>query len=161
MTAPRLASSTRPAGQGVIDANLTGAFLVAKAALPRLKAGRGASLVNVSSGLAARLRPGFGAYGASKAGLIALTKSIAVENAPDIRANVVAPGAVATAFLRGGTGRAEAAVRLDVDAYARALPLGRIAEPADVVGPILFLCGPGAAYMTGQVLWVNGGGLTP
>ena len=111
--------------------------------------------------MAARLRPGFGAYGASKAGLIALTKSIAVENAPDIRANVVAPGAVATAFLRGGTGRAEASVRLDVDAYARALPLGRIAEPSDVVGPILFLCGPGAAYMTGQVLWVNGGGLTP
>jgi 3-oxoacyl-[acyl-carrier protein] reductase len=94
---------------GVLGANLTGAFLVARAALPLLREagseGAPGSLVHVSSGLAARLMPGYGPYGASKAGLIALTKSIAVENAPLVRANAVAPGAVDTEFLRGGTGR--------------------------------------------------------
>ena len=90
-----------------------------------------------------------------------LTKSIAVENAPLVRANVVAPGAVDTEFLRGGTGRGEAGPRLDVSAYAKTIPMGRIATPEDVAGPILFLCGPGSAYMTGQVLWINGGALTP
>ncbi len=149
----------------VVAANLTGAFLVAQAALPLLLAsGRGgtpAALVHVSSGLAARLMPGYGPYGAAKAGLIALTKSIAVENAPLVRANAVAPGAVDTEFLRGGTGRGATGPRLDVSAHASTIPMGRIATAADVAGPILFLCGPGAAYMTGQVLWINGGALTP
>jgi 3-oxoacyl-[acyl-carrier protein] reductase len=150
---------------GVLGANLTGAFLVARAALPLLREagseGAPGSLVHVSSGLAARLMPGYGPYGASKAGLIALTKSIAVENAPLVRANAVAPGAVDTEFLRGGTGRSATAPRLDVSAHAKTIPMGRIATAEDVVGPILFLCGPGAAYMTGQVLWINGGALTP
>ena len=162
----------RPVGEmaaeawgAVLDANLSGAFRVAQAALPSLResgrSGRAGSLVHVASGLAARLLPGYGAYGASKAGLIALTKAIAVENAPLVRANAVAPGAVDTAFLRGGMGRAEGGTRLDVDAYAAGLPMGRIAVADDVVGPILFLCGPGAGYMTGQVLWINGGGQMP
>lgn len=148
----------------VLDANLTGAFLVAQAALPLLRAAGGgtpSSLVHVSSGLAARLMPGYGPYGAAKAGLIALTKSIAVENAPLVRANAVAPGAVDTEFLRGGTGRGGTGARLDVSAYASSIPMGRIATAEDIAGPILFLCGPGAAYMTGQVLWINGGALTP
>jgi 3-oxoacyl-[acyl-carrier protein] reductase len=149
----------------VVGANLTGAFLVSQAALPLLRAsgagGVPSSLVHVSSGLAARLMPGYGPYGASKAGLIALTKSIAVENAPLVRANAVAPGAVDTEFLRGGTGRPASGPRLDVSAYASTIPMGRIATADDVAGPILFLCGPGAGYMTGQVLWINGGGLTP
>jgi len=149
----------------VVGANLTGAFLVARAALPLLRASgsaaRPSSLVHVSSGLAARLLPGYGPYSAAKAGLIALTKSIAVENAPLLRANAVAPGAVDTPFLSGGTGRGQAGPRLDVSAYASTIPMGRIAQPEDVAGPILFLCGPGAAYMTGQVLWINGGAHTP
>ncbi len=149
----------------VVGANLTGAFLVARAVLPLLRASGGggtpSSLVHVSSGLAARLMPGYGPYGAAKAGLIALTKSIAVENAPLVRANAVAPGAVDTEFLRGGMGRTAVGIRLDVPAYASTIPMGRIATAADVAGPILFLCGPGAAYMTGQVLWINGGALTP
>ncbi len=147
--------------QQVIAANLTGAFLVARAALPLLRKGKDPAIVHVASGLAARVAPGYGPYSASKAGLIALTKALAVENAPWLRANAVAPGAVDTVFLRGGTGRAPLPQRLDEAAYVRTIPLGRIATPDDVVGPILFLLGPGAAYMTGQVLWVNGGALTP
>ena len=151
--------------QAVMDASLTGAFLVAQAALPRLRAaarpGAPSAIVHAASGLAARLMPGYGPYGAAKAGLIALTKSLAVENAPLVRANAVAPGAVDTPFLTGGTGRPPSGARLDVAAYAATVPLGRIAAPDDVALPILFLCGPGAAYMTGQVLWINGGALTP
>lgn len=166
-TAPKAPVETLDPAQwdAVVGANLTGAFLVAQAVLPLLRAsGAGktpGSLVHVSSGLAARLMPGYGPYGAAKAGLIALTKSIAVENAPLVRANAVAPGAVDTEFLRGGTGRGAAGGRLDVSAYASTIPMGRIATADDVAGPILFLCGPGAAYMTGQVLWINGGALTP
>lgn len=149
----------------VVAANLTGAFLVAKAALPLLRATatpeRPSAIVHAASGLASRLLPGYGPYGAAKAGLIALTKSLAVENAPLVRANAVAPGAVETAFLDGGTGRAPHGERLDVSAYVRTVPMGRIAVPEDVAAPILFLLSPGAAYMTGQVLWINGGALTP
>lgn len=149
----------------VLRANLTGAYLVARVALPMLRAAatseRPSAIVHAASGLASRAMPGYGPYSAAKAGLIALTKSLAVENAPLVRANAVAPGAVDTDFLRGGTGRAHEDQRLDVVAYAKSIPLGRIATAADVAGPILFLCGPGAAYMTGQVLWINGGGLTP
>ncbi len=149
----------------LVDGNLRSAFLVARAALPMLRVGRDPALVFVSSGLAQRVLPGYAGYAASKAGLIALTKAIAVENAPGLRANAVAPGAVDTAFLDGGTGRdrgsAAPRVRLDVSAYVKNVPLGRIATPADVVGPILFLLGPASRYMTGQVLYVNGGGLTP
>jgi 3-oxoacyl-[acyl-carrier protein] reductase len=117
--------------------------------------------VNTASGLAVRVKEGYGPYASAKAGLIAMTKALALENAPLIRANVVAPGAVNTAFLSGGTGRSSRAVQLDVEAYAKSLPLGRVAEPEDVIGPILFLAGEASRYMTGQVLFVNGGGFMP
>ena len=149
----------------VIDANLTGAFRVAAAAMPLLRAAATpeapSAIVHAASGLATRLLPGFGPYGAAKAGLIALTKSLAIENAPLVRANCVAPGAVRTAFLGGGTGRPHTPQHLDEAAYNRAIPMGRIAVADDVAGPILFLCAPASAYITGQTLWINGGGLTP
>jgi 3-oxoacyl-[acyl-carrier protein] reductase len=145
----------------LIDGNLNSAFLGARAAVGLLARGRDPAMVLVSSGLAQRVMPGYGAYSAAKAATIALTKALAVENAPRIRANCVAPGAVETAFLTGGTGRPQSAVQIDREAYLRAVPLGRIAEPDDVVGPILFLLGRASCYMTGQTLYVNGGGLTP
>ena len=77
--------------------------------------------------------------------------------------NAVGPGAVDTAFLRGGTGRSDEAQapRLDINAYNAMIPLKRIAVATDVVGPTLFLLGPDSAYITGQVLWVNGGAFMP
>ncbi|WP_158540111.1 SDR family NAD(P)-dependent oxidoreductase [Rhodosalinus halophilus] len=146
----------------VMAGNFRGAYLAARAALPGLRAARGA-MVNVVSGLAAHVRPGYGLYGANKAAMVHLTKTLALEAAPEVRVNAVGPAAVDTAFLRGGTGRSDedAPTSLDVDAYARMTPLGRLAQPADVVGPILFLLGPDSAFMTGQVLWVNGGGYMP
>lgn len=145
----------------VMDGNLTAAFLCSQAALPLLRAGNDAAIVNMSSGLAVKPAPGYGPYSAAKAGVLALTRLLAAENAPAIRVNAVAPAAVETAFLKGGTGRggddANGPARLDLDAYLKTVPLARLAQPDDVVGPILFLLSPAAAYVTGQTLHVNGG----
>ena len=120
-------------------------------------------MVNVVSGLGAFVRPGYGLYGAAKAAMIHLTKTLALEAAPAVRVNAVGPAAVDTAFLRGGTGRSDEAGEssLDMDAYVRMTPLERMAVAEDVVGPIMFLLGSDSAFMTGQTLWVNGGGYMP
>lgn len=94
-----------------------------------------------------------GPYAAAKAGVEALVKSLALEAARDgVRVNAVAPGPVFTPFL----GHIE-----DREAWRRdrelRLPLGHIAGPSDLVGPVLFLLGPGSGYVTGRVLHVNGG----
>ncbi|MHB2166749.1 SDR family NAD(P)-dependent oxidoreductase [Alsobacter sp. R-9] len=146
-----------------IEGNLRTTFLACAAAMPLLEKGEGPSLVNIASGLAQFIRPHYGPYAAAKAGMIALTKTLALEHAPTVRCNCVAPGAVDTAFLRGGTGRSDedGQTTIDIAAYSAMMPLKRIAVPEDVVGPILFLLGPGSRYMTGQTLWVNGGAYMP
>lgn len=146
-----------------VDGNLNAVFTAAKHAMPLLAKGKGGSIVNTASGLASHTRPGYGAYAASKAGVISLTKTLALELAPDVRVNAVAPAAVDTAFLRGGTGRSaeDDDPHVDIDAYTKMTPLQRMAIPADIVEPILFLLSDASRYMTGQVLWVNGGNFMP
>jgi NAD(P)-dependent dehydrogenase (short-subunit alcohol dehydrogenase family) len=147
----------------LLNINLRSAFLCARAALPLMKP-HGGSIVTISSSLAFNPNRGFGAYVASKGGLVSLTKAIAMENGPAIRANIVAPSAVDTPFLAGGTGQtggSDAWFKADLDRYVSAIPLQRLAAPEDVVGPVLFLAGPGARYITGQTLHVNGGRITP
>lgn len=144
----------------VTDGNLNSAFYIARAALPLLKKGKAPAIVNTSSGLALKPTPGYGPYSVSKAGVLALTRLLAQENAPLVRANAIAPAAVDTAFLHGGTGRGgddAKATRMDVDAYLKTVPLGRLAAVDDIVGPILFLLSSQSAYVTGQTLHVNGG----
>jgi 3-oxoacyl-[acyl-carrier protein] reductase len=158
----RMPVSATPLGtwEEVLEGNLASVFLACRAALPLLHDGTNASIVNTSSGLALKPTPGYGPYSVAKAGVLALTRLLAQENAPKVRANAVAPSDVDTAFLRGGTGRGGddlASTRIDVEAYLRTIPLGRIAAPEDVVGPILFLLGPASAYVTGHTLHVNGG----
>lgn len=145
----------------ITGGNLRGAFLAAKAVLPIMA--DGGSVVMISSGLASNVRPGYGAYSVSKAGVIAMTKVFALENAPRVRFNAVAPGLVDTAFLRGGTGRSaeDQDAIVNLDAYRAATPMQRLALPDDIVGPIEFLLSPASRFMTGQVLWVNGGGYMP
>ena len=146
-----------------IEGNLRTTFLVCKAAMVLLEQGEAPSLVNIASGLGAFIRPHYGPYSAAKAGMIALTKTLALEHAPRVRANAVAPGAVDTAFLRGGTGRSDenAPSSLDIDTYGAMVPLKRIAVPDDIVGPVMFLLGDASRYMTGQTMWVNGGAYMP
>ena len=143
----------------LLSVNLRSAFLCARAAIPMMKP-QGGSIVTISSSLAFNPNRGFGAYVASKGGLVSLTKAIAAENGPTIRANIVAPSAVDTPFLAGGTG-SDAWFKADLDRYISAIPMQRLAGPEDVVGPILFLAGPGARYITGQTIHVNGGRITP
>ena len=147
----------------MIEGNLRTTFLACKAAMALLEKGNEPSLVNIASGLGAFVRPHYGPYSAAKAAMIALTKTLALEHAPRIRVNAVGPGAVDTAFLRGGTGRSDeaGAPSLDIDAYSAMIPLRRIAVPEDIVGPVLFLLGADSRYMTGQTLWVNGGAYMP
>lgn len=146
-----------------IRGNIRTAFLASGPAIRLLERGDAPSFVNITSGLGAFVRPQYGAYAASKAAMIAMTKSLALEQAPTIRVNAVGPGAVDTAFLRGGTGRSgeDEAPSMDIDAYAAMIPMKRIATVEDIVGPVMFLLGPQSAYMTGQILWVNGGAYMP
>ena len=156
-----LAETTAAYFDDVIAGNLRGAFLATRAVLPLMAVG--SSIVMVSSGLGRFIRPNYGSYAAAKAGVIALANTFALECAPRIRVNTVAPGLVDTAFLRGGTGRSDEKGDSVVDfaPYLAAIPLKRLADPADIVGPILFLLGQDSRYMTGQVLWVNGGAFMP
>lgn len=150
----------------VLSVNLRSAFLATKAVLPMMRTAGGGAMVFAASGLATLVEKGTGTYSAAKAGIIALAKGLAKENAPAIRANCVAPGAVDTAFLRGGTGRggdesneAHFTKDLDQSKMLATIPLGRIAVVEDVVGPILFLLGDKSRFMTGQTLYINGGRL--
>lgn len=145
----------------VVEGNLSSAFLVSRSAIPCLLRGTDPSVVMVSSGLAAKAVPGYGPYAAAKAAVLSLTRVLAAEVAPEVRVNAVAPSAVETAFLMGGTGRPQRAIGFDRDAYISTVPLARMAVADDVVGPILFLLGPSSAYVTGQTLHVNGGLITP
>lgn len=149
------------AWESALDGNLKSAFLLSRAAV-RAMQGRGA-IVHVSSGLASYAGPGYGGYAVAKGALNTLTRLLAKEYAPGLRANAVAPGLVDTAFIRGGTGRSDeqGTPRVDAEEYASRVPLGRVARADDVVGPILFLCGPASGFVTGQVLHVNGGAYLP
>ncbi|MCE8009166.1 SDR family oxidoreductase [Aestuariivita sp.] len=145
----------------VINGNLNSAFFAASAFAPHVT--EGGAIVQIGSGLGHVARPGYGPYAIAKAGIAALTRQMALELAPGIRVNCVAPAAVDTAFLRGGTGRSDedAPLRLEIESYAANNPMKRIAMPADITGPILFLLSDQASYVTGQVLHVNGGAFMP
>lgn len=156
-----LSTQGRETWNALIDGNLTSAFLAASALAPRMT--EGSAMVLTGSGLGHFARPGYGGYAIAKAGIAAMTRQLALELAPKTRVNCVAPAAVDTAFLRGGTGRSDEAApeRLDRAAYAATIPLGRMAEPHDVTGPILFLLGLDAGFITGQTLHINGGAFMP
>lgn len=140
----------------IVEVNLGGSFRLARAAAPHLRA-NGGSIVFVSSEWGIGGWPLATAYSASKAGLIGLTKALALELAPDIRVNAVAPGVIDTPQL----GVDAAAARVTIDQirrrYAEAAPLRRIGTAAEIARTVLFLAGPGGSYYTGQVLSPNGG----
>jgi NAD(P)-dependent dehydrogenase (short-subunit alcohol dehydrogenase family) len=141
----------------VVAGNLRPHFLCAQAALPLLHASGQAAIVNVSSTLGMDVNKGYVHYSACKAGIIALTKGMARENAPGIRVNAIAPGLTDTAFLQGGTGRPAVFDAMDPHRYGSRVPLGRIAVAEDMVGPILFLLGDASRYVNGETMIVDGG----
>jgi 3-oxoacyl-[acyl-carrier protein] reductase len=142
----------------VIAGNLRNHFLCARAALPLLRArGGGASLVSVASTMAMDVVKNYSHYGAAKAGIVALVKGLARENAPAVRVNAVAPGLTHTAFLVGGTGRDKIFEGIPEEVYAKRVPMKRMAQPQDMTGPILFLLGPASSFVNGETLIVDGG----
>ena len=136
----------------ILATNLTGAMFASQAAAKHmLNRGRGGSLINIASVGGALASMNTLAYGASKAGLIHLTKSLSVALAAhNIRANSVGPGSVETRMLAGM--RAE-----DRTAMLSRTPLGRFARPEEIANVALFLASDESSYVTGQVIWADGG----
>lgn len=146
----------------VLASNLSSVFLGVKLAHPLLKAAGGGAIVNVSSVHAVATSAKLAAYAASKGGLLALTRAIAIEFAADnIRANAILPGAVDTPMLRAGLGRGHVAggdILQRLDNLARKTVNGRVGKPEEIAHSIYFLVDDeGSSFMTGQALVVDGG----
>lgn len=139
--------------QKIIDSNLTGAFLCSRTAAKIMRENKKGKMVSLSSIAGRRAAPGMGIYGIAKAGIEMMTKVLALELSPyNIQVNAVAPGMVRTDFSRPFWSNEEILAQA-----VKAIPLGRIAEPADVVNLVLFLCSDLSDYITGQTILVDGG----
>ena len=140
-----------------VDTILKGSFFCARAAIPALQANRG-NIVNIASELGLRPIVNNVAYCAAKGGVVNLTRALAIELAPDIRVNCIAPGAMDTELMRDC---AEASG--DVTAYYRYYenfnPLKRIARPEEVAESVVFVASAAAAFMTGAIIPVDGGSI--
>ena len=146
----------------VMASNLRSVFLGAKLAYPLLKAEGGGAIVNVSSVHAVATSANIAAYAASKGGLLALTRAMAIEFAKDnIRVNAVLPGAVDTPMLRAGFHRGrnnEASEESQLAALAAKTVNGRVALPEEIASVIFFLADPAqSSFITGQGLLADGG----
>jgi len=151
-------TKTEPAEwERLIAINLTGALHMHHAVLPGMVARKGGRIVNVASDAARVGSSGEAVYAACKGGLVAFSKTIAREHARHgITVNVVCPGPTDTALLDGVVEGAANPEKLK-EAFAKAIPLGRLAQPDDLPGAILFFASEDAAFVTGQVLSVSGG----
>jgi 3-oxoacyl-[acyl-carrier protein] reductase len=136
-----------------MDINLKGAWTVCRAAVPILKKQQSGKIVMIASTAGQRGEAGYSNYAASKGGLIAFTKSLASELAEwGINVNAVAPGWVDTEMTAEALGNLE-----QRKAIAVSIPIGAIATPEDIAGPIAFLCTDWARHITGEIVNVNGG----
>lgn len=138
--------------EGTRRANLDSVFFVCRAAIPHIS--NGGRIVLVASTAGQRGEAFHADYAATKGAVVALTKSLAVELAPRVNVNCVAPGWVETEMSQRPYERAAGMGRREIEA---GIPLGRVASPEDVAGPIVFLCSDLARHITGEILNVNGG----
>ena len=141
--------------EAVIDTNLASVFRLSKAVLRGMMKARKGRIISITSVVGAVGNPGQANYAAAKAGIIGFTKSLAREvGSRGITANAIAPGFIDTDMTRA-LGEAQ---RTALNAQ---IPLGRLGQPADIAAAVAFLCSPGAAYITGETLHVNGGMYMP
>jgi glucose 1-dehydrogenase len=157
-----LVETTVEEWDAVMAANLRSVFLGVKLAYPLLKEGNGGAIVNVSSVHAVQTSANIAAYAASKGGLLALTRAMAIEFAPDnIRVNAILPGAVDTPMLRAGLGRGHVGsgdIQERLDNLARKTVSGKVGKPEEIAHAIYFLAdGEQSSFMTGQAMIVDGG----
>jgi len=139
----------------VMNVDLKGYFLCSQAAAKVMMEKKTGNIINIVSTGATKAAPGLGAYSIAKAGVVMLTKLLAVELASyHIRVNAIGPYLVKTAFSQPMWSNPEA-----LQALEASIPLGRIAEPEDVVSVALFLASDASSYITGQTIYVDGGTL--
>lgn len=140
----------------VLKVNLSGPFSLVRAALPHMRARRAGHIVNISSNVTQRFPANYGAYTVSKVALEAFTRILAKEEGPNgIKVNAVAPGPIRTDMLE------EALAKMGPEraqAFLKSVPLGRAGEPKEIAEVVAFLISEAASYLTGQVVYVNGGG---
>lgn len=135
----------------VLEANLTGAFHTTRAVIKGMMKRRAGRIINITSVVGLTGNKGQANYAASKAGLIGFTKSVAKEYASrNVLANCIAPGFISTDMTAALPGEAR-------DALLGQIALGRLGQPADIAGAVLFLASELSSYITGQVLVVDGG----
>ena len=135
--------------------NLTAPYLLCRAALPHMRKTKGASIVNIASGMGLLPNaPNNTAYAMTKAGIIGFTKALAAEAAPAVRVNAIAPGVTGTPMIteliKGYNDPAEAP-------FVRQLAMKRVAEPVEIAHGVLFLLSDDASFVTGSALAVDGG----
>lgn len=139
----------------IFEVNLRGFFLLSKEVAPVMESGGGGKIINMASVAGYRPMPGGGAYSVSKAGIIMLTRVLAQEWAAlNIRVNAIAPGVIKTRFAE-----AIHATPAIADEVLKGLSIKRLGEPQDIVGTALFLASDASAYVTGQTIVVDGGGV--
>ena len=141
--------------QAIIDTNLTSVFRTSKAVMRAMMKARRGRIINIASVVGVTGNAGQANYAAAKAGIIAFSKSLAKEiGSRGITVNVVAPGFIDTDMTRSLPDAAR-------EALVGQIALGRLGAPADIANAVAFLAGPGAAYITGETLHVNGGMYMP
>lgn len=140
----------------VLSVNLTGVFLCMKYEIPRMLEQGGGAIVNTSSGAGVLATPGLAHYGASKHGVLGLTKSAALENATTgIRINAVCPGSVDTPMLQASIAGSEGIRKM----VLRSQPGGRLGTPEEIAEAAVWLCSDRASFVTGESMLVDGGSI--
>ncbi|MBA7708574.1 3-oxoacyl-[acyl-carrier-protein] reductase [subsurface metagenome] len=137
----------------LIGIDLKGYYLCSQAVGKGMVARKKGNIINIASVLGTKTAPGRGTYSVAKAGVIMLTRALAQDlGSYGIRANTIAPGLARTEFGRASWSNPEYLKKIEA-----AIPLGRIAEPDDIVGAAVFLASDASAYITGTTILIDGG----
>lgn len=152
----RLVDCTEEDWDLTIATNLSAIFWACRAALPALLEGEGGSVINTASTLGLIGSEGYAAYGAAKAGLVLLTKQIAVEYGPSVRANVIAPGSIDTPRFRKVLDATPGAEKF-VEGLKKNIPVRRLGTADDVARIALFLASDLSSYVSGAIIPADGG----